>query len=157
LPGPHRTTARPPAGSRARARPATAVPAASINVRLAARLLAEAGYAIDLFCLGEASKLTGDAARAAKAWGEHRDPGGVHRLDERAGRTVEVARQAGPEQGVDQSCDLVIDALFGAGLSRDLDGSARALVETVNASGVAARAASPVSFDASPRQKRSMA
>jgi hypothetical protein len=32
---------------------------------VAARLLAEAGYAIDLFCLGEASKLTGDAARAA--------------------------------------------------------------------------------------------
>ena len=33
-------------------------------------------------------------------------------------------------------CDLVIDALFGAGLARDLDGEARALVERVNASGL---------------------
>lgn len=32
---------------------------------------------------------------------EHRDPGGVHRLDERAGGAVEIARQTGPEQGVD--------------------------------------------------------
>lgn len=82
---------------------------------VAARLLTEAGYAVDLFCLGEASKLTGDAAEAAKAW-----TGPVHAFD----------------GGALPSCDLVIDALFGAGLSRDLDGSARALVETVNASGV---------------------
>ncbi len=34
----------------------------------AARLLAERGYAIDLFLLGERAALTGDAALAAEAW-----------------------------------------------------------------------------------------
>ncbi|MCJ2052183.1 NAD(P)H-hydrate dehydratase [Methylobacterium sp. J-070] len=82
---------------------------------VAARLLAEAGFAIDLYLLGDPSALRGDAARAAQAWA-----GPVHR--------------AAP--GALPACDLVIDALFGAGLSRDLDGEARALVEAVNAGGV---------------------
>lgn len=82
---------------------------------VAARLLAEAGYGVDLVLLGERAALKGDAALAAQAW-------------------------TGPVRQVDgsplPSCDLVIDALFGAGLSRDLDGAARALVEAVNAAGV---------------------
>lgn len=82
---------------------------------VAARLLAEAGYGVDLVLLGERAALKGDAALAAEAW-------------------------TGPVRQVDgsplPSCDLVIDALFGAGLSRDLDGAARALVEAVNAAGV---------------------
>ena len=81
---------------------------------VAARLLAEAGYGVDLVLLGERAALKGDAALAAQAW-------------------------TGPVRQVDgsplPSCDLVIDALFGAGLSRDLDGAARALVEAVNAAG----------------------
>ncbi|MDP4002153.1 NAD(P)H-hydrate dehydratase [Methylobacterium sp. NEAU K] len=81
---------------------------------VAARKLTERGYAVDLFLLGDRVALKGDAALAARAW-------------------------TGPVQGAGHAalppCDLVIDALFGAGLSRDLDGPARALVEAVNASG----------------------
>lgn len=82
---------------------------------VAARLLAEAGYGVDLVLLGERAALKGDAALAAEAW-----TGPVRQAD---GNPL-------------PSCDLVIDALFGAGLSRDLDGAARALVEAVNAAGV---------------------
>lgn len=81
---------------------------------VAARLLVEDGYAVDLWLLGDRAALTGDAALAAKAW---------------TGPVALAASAALPP------CDLVIDALFGAGLSRDLDGEARALVEAVNASG----------------------
>lgn len=81
---------------------------------VAARLLAEAGYGVDLVLLGERAALKGDAALAAEAW-----TGPVRQAD---GNPL-------------PSCDLVIDALFGAGLSRDLDGAARALVESVNAAG----------------------
>ena len=82
---------------------------------VAARLLAEAGYAVELLCLGAVSALTGDAALAAAAW-------------------TGPVRPA--EGGALPSGDLVIDALFGAGLSRDLDGAARALVEAVNEAGM---------------------
>jgi NAD(P)H-hydrate epimerase len=82
---------------------------------VAARLLAEAGYGVNLVLLGERAALKGDAALAAEAW-----TGPVRQAD---GNPL-------------PSCDLVIDALFGAGLSRDLDGAARALVEAVNAAGV---------------------
>ncbi len=62
-----------------------------------------------------AAALTGDAALAAQAWTGAVAPGRSRRA---------------------AACDLVIDALFGAGLSRDLDGEARALVEAVNAGGI---------------------
>jgi len=78
---------------------------------VAARLLAEAGYAVDLRLLGDRGALGGDAAVAAKAW-----TGPVGQID-----ATDLP-----------SCDLVIDALFGAGLSRDLDGDARAVVEALN-------------------------
>ncbi|MCJ2060322.1 NAD(P)H-hydrate dehydratase [Methylobacterium sp. J-048] len=81
---------------------------------VAARLLAERGHAVDLHLLGERGALTGDAALAAETW---------------TGPVLPAAADALPPG------DLVIDALFGAGLSRDLDGAARALVEAVNASG----------------------
>ena len=79
---------------------------------VAARLLRERGYALRVGLLGDRAALKGDAAEAARRWG---------------GETVPVA---------DLSLDgvqLIIDALFGAGLARDLDGAARALVERVNA------------------------
>ncbi len=81
---------------------------------VAARLLAEHGYAVDLRLLGDRGALTGDVALAAGSW----------------------TGPVGPVfSGELPPCDLVIDALFGAGLSRDLDGDARALVEAVNAGG----------------------
>ena len=81
---------------------------------VAARLLAEGGYAVDLRLLGDRQGLTGDAAFAAEAW---------------TGSVGDVSSGAFPP------CDLVIDALLGAGLSRDLDDQVRALVEAVNAAG----------------------
>lgn len=81
---------------------------------VAARLLAADGYAVGLSLLGDRGALKGDAAQAAEAW-----TGPVRSAD----------------AGAIPACDLVIDALFGAGLARDLDGVARALVEAVNASG----------------------
>lgn len=82
---------------------------------VAARLLAAAGYRVRLALLGEREALRGDAALMAARW-----EGSVAPAE-----TVGLA-------GV----DLVIDALFGAGLARDLDGAARALVERVNAAGL---------------------
>lgn len=81
---------------------------------VAARLLAEAGYHIELRLLGERSALKGDAALAAEAW----------------------AGPVGPADAEIPAADLVIDALFGAGLCRDLEGVPRALVEAVNRSGI---------------------
>ncbi|MGA0562263.1 NAD(P)H-hydrate dehydratase [Ancylobacter sp. VNQ12] len=81
---------------------------------VAARLLLEAGYRVRLALLGRREALRGDAAAMAARW---------------AG-----AVEAAPEASLDD-VDLVIDALFGAGLARDLDGEARELVERVNASG----------------------
>ena len=81
---------------------------------VAARLLGDAGYRIDLRLLGERAALKGDAALAAGAW----------------------TGPVGAAEAEIPAADLVIDALFGAGLSRDLDGVARTLVEAVNRSGV---------------------
>ncbi|MDB5642835.1 MAG: carbohydrate kinase, YjeF related protein [Hyphomicrobiales bacterium] len=79
---------------------------------VAARLLAARGLAVRVFGLGDRARLAGDAAWAASEW---RGP-------------VSSLRDYAPE-----SFDLVVDALFGAGLSRDLDGEARDIVLRVNA------------------------
>jgi ADP-dependent NAD(P)H-hydrate dehydratase / NAD(P)H-hydrate epimerase len=77
---------------------------------VAARRLQDAGVAVRLALLGERDRLSGDAAAAAKDW-----HGGVASLS--------------PDL-LDES-ELVIDALFGAGLDRPLDGVARAVVEAI--------------------------
>lgn len=79
---------------------------------VAARLLRQMGYGVSAGLLGVPGQLTGDAALAAAAW---------------TGKTGSAALL---DLG---GADLVIDALFGAGLSRDLDGRARAIVERLNA------------------------
>ncbi|WGD31690.1 NAD(P)H-hydrate dehydratase [Ancylobacter sp. WKF20] len=81
---------------------------------VAARHLAAAFYEVRLALLGEVAALRGDAAAMAARW---------------AGPVEDAATV--PLEGA----DLIIDALFGAGLARDLDGPARALVERVNAAG----------------------
>jgi hydroxyethylthiazole kinase-like uncharacterized protein yjeF len=81
---------------------------------VAARLLAEAGRAVMVALLGDASALKGDAAEAAGRWD---------------GRTV-------PLEDADFSeADLVIDALFGAGLSRPLSDAAANAVLAAQACG----------------------
>src|ERR1700730_9383456 len=78
---------------------------------VAARVLAAQEFTIELGLLGARDGLRGDAALAAKSW---------------AGKILAVE-----ELDLD-SADLVIDALFGAGLARDLDGPAKALVLRLN-------------------------
>ena len=79
---------------------------------VAAHALREMGFDVEVFALGDPAALKGDAAWAAALW--NRDAPRVESID--------LAH-----------VDLVIDALFGAGLARDLDGAARALVVRVNA------------------------
>ena len=82
---------------------------------VAARILAGRGFAVRLLLAGDKTKLKGDAALAFKRW---------------TGATA----QASPSALAD--CDLIVDALFGAGLDRDVDGAARAMIEAMNASNV---------------------
>lgn len=79
---------------------------------VAARLLAGSGYEVALVLLGDRAALKGDAALAAASW---MGPVLSTLPDDLAG------------------FDLVVDALFGAGLSRDVDGVARVMIEAVTA------------------------
>jgi hydroxyethylthiazole kinase-like uncharacterized protein yjeF len=82
---------------------------------VAARLLAEAGREVTLSLMGNRDRLKGDAASNAQRW-------------------------TGPVEPLDPAlldrADVVIDALFGAGLTRELDGAPRAMVEQINARSV---------------------
>jgi hydroxyethylthiazole kinase-like uncharacterized protein yjeF len=77
---------------------------------VAARLLAEQGFRVTVLLVGELARLKGDAALAAKRW-----PGGITE-----------------DRGLLATADVVIDALFGAGLDRPVEGGAHALIETIN-------------------------
>jgi hydroxyethylthiazole kinase-like uncharacterized protein yjeF len=77
-----------------------------------ARLLQEAGWPVTVALLGARDALKGDAAGAAARW---------------PGDTVPLASAA-----LD-GAELVVDAIFGAGLSRAPDGAVRATIEAVNA------------------------
>ena len=63
-----------------------------------------------MLLVGELARLKGDAALAAKRW-----PGGITE-----------------DRGFLATADVVIDALFGAGLDRPVEGAAHALIETIN-------------------------
>jgi hydroxyethylthiazole kinase-like uncharacterized protein yjeF len=81
---------------------------------VAARYLAERGISVRVSFVGDKAKLKGDAALAADRWSG----------------PVEAASAASLTD-----CDLIIDALFGAGLDRDVEGLPRAMIETMNAAG----------------------
>ncbi|WP_375571662.1 NAD(P)H-hydrate dehydratase [Ahrensia marina] len=81
---------------------------------VAARLLASAGYDVRVAALGDTRKLEGDAKWAFDGWNGDVLP--ATELD-----TSEFAAYG-----------LILDALFGAGLTRGLDGAAAALVQAVN-------------------------
>lgn len=85
---------------------------------VAARILIERGYRVSLWSLVPVEKLVGDAALAAARYKGPVLPAGFE------------AFAAGLERS-----DVIIDALFGAGLARDLDGLAGAVVMALNASG----------------------
>ncbi|TBW38069.1 NAD(P)H-hydrate dehydratase [Siculibacillus lacustris] len=83
---------------------------------VAARILRDRGFVVRLVLFGTRAALIGDAARAAKAWLGDIEPAEI----------ASVRRALG-------DCRVVVDALFGAGLSRPLDGAAAALIEAVTA------------------------
>jgi hydroxyethylthiazole kinase-like uncharacterized protein yjeF len=82
---------------------------------VAARLLAERGFSVRVSFVGDRKRLKGDAARAAERWS-----GSVE--------------EAFP--GLLSDCDLIVDALFGAGLDRVVEGLPRAMIEVMNGAGV---------------------
>ena len=82
---------------------------------VAGRLLAERRYDVRVVFVGDRSRLKGDARLAAARW------------------TGPVADAAPDALG---ACDVIVDALFGAGLDRDVDGPPRAMIEAMNAAGV---------------------
>jgi hydroxyethylthiazole kinase-like uncharacterized protein yjeF len=79
---------------------------------VAARHLAERGYAVRVSFVGDKARLKGDAVLAADRWSG-------------------PVEQASPVSLAD--CDIVIDALFGAGLDREVDGLPRAMIRAMNA------------------------
>jgi len=82
---------------------------------VAARILAERGFSVHVSFVGDRKRLAGDAALAAGRWSG----------------AVEAATPA-----TLSDCDIIVDALFGAGLDRAVDGLARAMIEAMNAAGV---------------------
>ncbi|MEJ0076630.1 MAG: NAD(P)H-hydrate dehydratase [Alphaproteobacteria bacterium] len=80
---------------------------------IAARILAERGYPVRMLLLGDVATLRGDAAEAVRRWARPIEPAAVEAI---------------PGAGV------VVDALFGAGLNRAVEGEARAIIEAMNAS-----------------------
>ena len=76
-----------------------------------ARLLAVRGWPVSVALLGKRESLSGDAALNADRW-----IGDIRPL----------------ELNILEGAELVVDALFGAGLSRDLDGVARSVIDAAN-------------------------
>jgi ADP-dependent NAD(P)H-hydrate dehydratase / NAD(P)H-hydrate epimerase len=81
---------------------------------VAARLLVQRGYSVHLMLAGEVAHLKGDAATAAAKW---KGPVAATHVDGFANARV------------------IVDALFGAGLDRPVDGQARAMIDAMNAQG----------------------
>ncbi len=84
---------------------------------VAARHLAAAGWPVRLALLGARERLAGDAAHHAALW-----DGAIEEL---------VADRA---EALLSGAGVVVDALFGAGLSRPLEGAARRMVEALASS-----------------------
>ena len=82
---------------------------------VAARHLSERGYAVAVGFDGDPSRLPADAAAMAQFW-----TGGIAPLG----------------AGLLDGADMIVDALFGAGLARPIEGKLAALIEAVNASGL---------------------
>jgi ADP-dependent NAD(P)H-hydrate dehydratase / NAD(P)H-hydrate epimerase len=82
---------------------------------VAARYLAERGYAVRVCFVGDRARLKGDAAIAAEEW-------------------VGAVAEASPDELA--GCDLIIDALFGAGLDRPVEGRSRDMIDAMNGAGI---------------------
>lgn len=98
---------------------------------VAARLLAEQGFDVRVLALAPRAGLKGDSLRAEREWQRLCAAGEWQRLSA-AGEGQRAALH--PKDADPADFDLVIDALFGIGLARALDGPAAGLVGQVNAS-----------------------
>ena len=88
---------------------------------VAAQLLKERGCRIRLILYGSPNQLSGDAALAAKIWS-----GEIAPLEDASKSMNDGADEPKP--------DLIIDALFGAGLSRDIEGAPADFIHQINQS-----------------------
>ena len=82
---------------------------------VAARHLAERGYEVRVSFVGDREGLKGDAAIAADRWSG-------------------PVEEASPVSLTD--CDIIVDALFGAGLDRPVEGLPAGMIRAINLSGV---------------------
>ncbi len=78
---------------------------------VAASALAESGANVAVFAFGDPASLSGDAARARQLWNGTIDP---------------------LASFLPQPADVIVDALFGAGLSRDLPGPVVEAIDRIN-------------------------
>jgi hydroxyethylthiazole kinase-like uncharacterized protein yjeF len=78
---------------------------------VAARILLEQGYRARVLLVGDRDRLKGDAALAARAWTGPTEPAAPAALS---------------------GADVVVDALFGAGLDRPVAGIARDMIVAMN-------------------------
>ena len=78
-----------------------------------ARLLKQKGWPVQLRLIGDRDALKGDAAAMASQW---------------------TGRVEAPTEKDIEGADLIVDALLGAGLDRDVEGDFAAIIEAVNAS-----------------------
>ena len=85
---------------------------------VAARILKEHGLSVKLALLGPATRLTGDAAAMAARW-----DGGILELGPELFQYISLGHG-----------DVIIDAMFGAGLVREISGAAAEVVGAANAS-----------------------
>ncbi len=76
-----------------------------------ARLLADIGWPVKLALLGDINALTGDAAISAKRWNKPVETLSLQALNE---------------------TEIVVDALFGAGLNRGLEGETAEVIKAIN-------------------------
>src|SRR5262245_33874232 len=82
---------------------------------VAAHLLRERNYRPRVLLVGDASRIKGDAAQARRLWDGAIEPATAENLAD---------------------AQIIVDAIFGAGLDRPVDGRARAAIEAMNAASV---------------------
>ncbi len=108
-----------------------------------ARLAAQAGYEVRIHTLGDTSKLQGDARRA---------------FDDMPHQSLHCQCWTAEMEFPTDADTVLVDALFGTGLNRDLDGKAAQMVAAINASGLPVMALDiPSGLDADSGQARGVA
>ena len=90
----------------------------------AASYLLRRGMNVHCFLVGKREKMTRDAAEMQS------------RLEELGGRLIDFSPGDGEQQALSVRADVIVDAIFGIGLKRELSDGALAAVRLINSSGV---------------------